>query len=263
MSRVPDPTETLLARYLAELAEPMGWDPHRPPPPKPVARAGTGTRETFRQAIHRYRDTRAVWQALASAPLDRIWVWSDLHLGHENILRMARRPMPDVESMNTTLLDAASVVPHEDWLVFLGDLMVRRYDDLPTWMSMCPGRKMLILGNHDKGLAVSRWRELGFEAVAPCWALDLEDRTDPLPVSPLQRGPLHRLWWTHYPLDGVRLPPNTLNLHGHIHDRWLDGPRLNVSVERQGYAPRQLSQLLTLERPADASGHRAWVGRDL
>lgn len=247
-------TQSLLNRYLDELSDPVG--PVLPDGTR-RARAGKGTRGTFRQSIGSFRASRKSWEAFCAAPLDTIWAWSDLHLNHPNILRYGPRPMADVDQMNAQLLEAAQVVPADHWLLFGGDLFVKRYPELREWMDLCPGRKVLILGNHDKPI-VNRWQELGFEAASSVLSHVLAD-----PVrSPLVEGMVRQLWWTHYPMDPRRIPAGTLNLHGHIHGHWLDGPRLNLSVERHDFAPRRLTDLLAMERPADTVSRDPHEDRD-
>ena len=236
-------TPTLLDHYLEILAQPVG----------PVleqgtrrARAGKNTRGTFRQAGSAYRNTSKTWHAFCAAPPDQVWAWSDLHLNHANILHYTTRPMLDVDTMNDALLDAAQIVPHDHWLLFGGDVSFK-YDHLADWLAQCPGKKVLILGNHDKAIA-HRWAELGFDAVSPVLYQAL-----PQPVvSPLANTPIDTLWWTHYPLPVNAIPAGVLNIHGHTHDHWLNGPRLNLSVERQDFRPRRLSELLVQPRPENS-----------
>ena len=91
----------------------------------------------------------------------------------------------------------------------------------------CPGRRVLILGNHDVE-DTEALRDAGFveqHAAALC-ATDL-----PLAL-------------THMPLR--RVPLTAINVHGHLHGVPAPSPRhLNVCVERTDYAPGRLDQLLT------------------
>ena len=45
-------------------------------------------------------------RGLELADADDVWLWSDLHLHHRNIIRYADRPHATVESMNAELLEA-------------------------------------------------------------------------------------------------------------------------------------------------------------
>jgi hypothetical protein len=52
----------------------------------------------------------------------------------------------------------------------------------------------------------------------------------------------------HWPVPEDRLPGAAwLNIHGHTHQRSPYTRHINVSVESIGYAPRMLSQLVTVE----------------
>ena len=167
----------------------------------------------------------------------RTWFWSDLHIGHANIIRFCSRPFPDVESMDNSMQAMACAVGIEpaDWVVFLGDLTFR--DDVATrdWLAPIPGSKLLVLGNHDVFEGNTRTRNplrWGLDAVVDC--LEIPARAG-VPAG------IERLWLTHYPiLSG--LPAGVLNLHGHTHDKDVGpaGTHRNMSVEMTGYAPVQI-----------------------
>ncbi len=96
-----------------------------------------------------------------------------------------------------------------------------------------PGRKVVVLGNHD--FTRFRWRErpLGADLIL----MTLIIRSDP------------PLLVTHVPL--VVVPDGCVNVHGHHHDfRPLEtGPWINVSVEQTGYRPLDVrTQVLPLAR---------------
>ena len=100
-----------------------------------------------------------------------------------------------------------------------------------------PGRKLLILGNHDirKDGRVSR---TGFAETC----VVAVTRTEPALVL------------THAPLDEV--PENTVNVHGHVHNNEAlrDGPYINICVEHLDYEPVELASVLDLAR-ALLDGH--------
>ena len=177
----------------------------------------------------------ALGQAWLLAPQD-VFVWSDLHLQHENIIRYAQRPFGGVFHMdNGLLVNAQAAVRPEQWLVFVGDVaMWRDRDTITAWMANCPGRKALVLGNHDvrgreRPMCVEDWQAMGFEAVAD------------VAVLPAAHG-LPDLWITHYPLPTSAIPRGTLNVHGHLHTHGLPGAYVNVCVENVGYTPRNLRE---------------------
>jgi calcineurin-like phosphoesterase family protein len=81
-----------------------------------------------------------------------IWFTADFHLDHSNILRYCSRPFPDVEEMNTAIIDRVNrCVKKNDILYFLGDFCMgsraaarefRRRIDCKTIFA--------VPGNHDK-----------------------------------------------------------------------------------------------------------------
>lgn len=226
--------------YLSRLYE--AWL-ESPVPGDPDGRRVAGSKVTrgIMQGRGWSQDDRAGWDALRacwdSTP-ERVWIWSDLHLFHANILRYTGRPFESVGRMGLHLLEQAqALVAPQDWLLCLGDLSFGSHDVTREWLRHCPGHKALMLGNHDvdRKARDRDMRQMGFEAIA-----DSLDWPLALPLNTRDGTSVRRLWFTHYPLWKGWIPDGTLNVHGHIHDKLLSGPRLNVSVEQVGYAPVRL-----------------------
>lgn len=79
-----------------------------------------------------------------------IYFTSDLHLGHANIIRFCNRPFSDVDEMDETIIaNWKSRVTDRDDVYILGDLMYRAKADPDDVLSRLPGRKHLVVGNHD------------------------------------------------------------------------------------------------------------------
>lgn len=82
-----------------------------------------------------------------------VWVWSDLHLGIAEGIGAFGCPFGGPEEMDDALFGSwCSTVDPDDVIVCLGDvpllgLFGRRLRRLRT----APGRKVLMLGNHDAG----------------------------------------------------------------------------------------------------------------
>lgn len=83
-----------------------------------------------------------------------IWITSDLHIGHANIVKW--RPQPDgspystVEAHNEFVYAQwRSVVASDDVVIIIGDaVMGKRADSLASLRAL-PGWKILVPGNHD------------------------------------------------------------------------------------------------------------------
>jgi calcineurin-like phosphoesterase family protein len=190
--------------------------------------------------------------ALNTTP-ERVWVWSDLHVFHTNIIGYTGRPFPDADSMNEAFLLAANaLVGKDDWLIFVGDVSFGSPEQTRYWLSRCPGRKALVLGNHDiaKQFKITQWLDsYNFEAVAECIELRLAS-----PKAAFHGKTIERLWLGHYPIWDTWVPQDVLNVHGHTHNEIFQGARLNVSVECINFKPQRLADLITHGYPAPEEG---------
>ena len=79
---------------------------------------------------------------------DRVWVWSDLHVGDIDALTFFGRPFRSVVEMDDVLFERwRSSVGPDDFVVCLGD--VGTPPSLAKLQEL-PGRKILVFGNHDR-----------------------------------------------------------------------------------------------------------------
>lgn len=75
---------------------------------------------------------------------------SDLHIGHENILRFDNRPFADVNEMNNKLIGNWNArVRSDDTVYILGDFIWAKESEWPSIVGSLGGNKVLIRGNHD------------------------------------------------------------------------------------------------------------------
>lgn len=104
----------------------------------------------------------------------KIWLASDTHFFHENILKYCNRPFETVEAMNDALVaNWNSVVKPDDHVYHLGDFC---FGNVEKW-NWClePGRLNghihLILGNHDpdrvfrEGTLIERFDSIDYQKV--------------------------------------------------------------------------------------------------
>ena len=161
---------------------------------------------------------------LDSIVKNRIWITSDTHFCHKNILvyEAASRPFKHRAEMNEALLQRWNdkVVQHD--VVFdLGDFSFGSRNRIRDIASRLNGRKFLLLGNHDREHFYD-WIALGFERVFK---------------SPfLMDG---KFIFSHQPLDEI--PEGKVNVYGHVHGskyfNTVDRNRICVCVERWDCAP--------------------------
>ena len=95
-----------------------------------------------------------------------IFFTSDLHLGHENCIRLCNRPFSNIEEMDETLIENWNhKVTGKDTVYILGDLIYRSQKPPEEYLRRLRGKKHLILGNHDRGWIRSCQTERFFESV--------------------------------------------------------------------------------------------------
>lgn len=213
----PEALKTIYSAQLEAAAAPGGGDSH-----------------------HGSKTFRAMLRAASALPARRlaavgdVWLWSDLHFGHANIIRYTKRPFASAEEMDARLYENwAATVGAEDTVVFVGDVAMRQAVGEHTWQRIraAPGiAKHLVFGNHDL-TASGGLRVAGFNDICAVLSID----GDP------------PLLCTHMPLHDV--PAGCVNVHGHTHD---EKPRrsahINVSVEQLEYRPVALDAVRSLAK---------------
>ena len=168
-------------------------------------------------------------------PADRaVWVWSDLHLGHDNIIRYTNRPFANAEEMDAQLYaNWQATVEPEARLVIVGDVAMRAAVGEHTWQRIRDANgadKRLVFGNHDL-TGSGDLRVDGFDDDCSVLCAD----GDP------------PLVFTHLPL--AQVPDGAVNVHGHTHaEPPASTPHINVSVEQIDYRPVALARLRQLAR---------------
>jgi len=159
-----------------------------------------------------------------------IYVISDTHFGHDNILRFKRkdgspvRPFTSTQDMNDVIIQNwNSIVRDCDIVYHLGDVYFGQgHKVLPN----LKGRKRLILGNHDDGKC--KYLQQYFQKIM-VW----------------RNFPEFNCVLSHVPLHESSLNKVQYNIHGHIHEKQSPSPRhINCSVEVTGYKPVNIEDLI-------------------
>lgn len=141
--------------------------------------------------------------------MGKVFFTSDLHFGHENVLRFDNRPFASVEEMDAELVRRWNAkVDKGDLVYVLGDLIWKtRNDDAPALLQSLNGQIILIKGNHDRFL---------HNAKAKAALAAVKDYDDI--VVHLEDGSPRRCILSHYfiPMyNGSRY--GAIHLHGHSH----------------------------------------------
>lgn len=155
-----------------------------------------------------------------------IFVISDTHFNHGNIIKYCDRPFENITHMNEAMIvNWNSMVKHKDIVYHLGDVGFGKADKIDEILSRLHGEKRLILGNHD-------------------------DPKDWVLVKHFQKIMLWRdfkefgLHMTHVPLHPSSILKDRINIHGHIHNQKSpDGPYKCLCVEHTDYKPVPIEEI--------------------
>lgn len=151
----------------------------------------------------------------------KIFVISDTHFNHENIISYTGRPFKTIDEMNREIIKKwNNKVGKEDLVIHLGDFALGSKEEIKELKNKLNGTILLIRGNHDHQ---SKINEAGFIIIEDC--IIIEDKI-----------------FSHYPLPKEEIPNGLINVHGHIHGKESLGG-INVSVEKTNYEPLELEEL--------------------
>ncbi len=155
-----------------------------------------------------------------------IFLISDTHFGHENIIKYCARPFADAQEMDEVLIARwNAVVRPQDHVYHLGDVAMRR-DAMDRVMPRLVGHLRLVRGNHD--IFKTKDYLKYFDEIYGVRVLD-------------------NWLMSHIPVHPENLGRFRGNLHGHIHEKapyegWT-GRYVNLSVEQINYTPVPLESI--------------------
>lgn len=188
--------------------------------------------DSFKDFSPTVRPASSIQRFLDFFKSSKIYVISDLHLDHANIIRYCNRPFPDTRMMNRELVtNWNSIVKRKDTVYFLGDLVYGRSSHgAEYWIKRLHGNKKYLKGNHDEGVNV------------------------PFLNNPwlVYRG--KKFYLIHDP-DEIPVEWDGWIIHGHHHNNDLkrfpfingEAKTINVSVELIDYKPLDLEVLFDLD----------------
>ncbi len=158
-----------------------------------------------------------------------IFITSDLHFEHSNIIRYSNRPFADVNEMNNALIENWNkVVSPRDTVLCLGDFMMS--EKSPRYFTQqLNGHIHLIKGNHDK------FDTSCFASVRSMWRYKYHGLS---------------IFLIHYPMLSW---PGDIHLFGHVHSgphKPLAGQMnsYDVGIDNNNYTPISIDQAIEKAR---------------
>lgn len=156
------------------------------------------------------------------------WLTTDTHWNHEAMVTLCGRPADFGDQLLKNLRHALA---EQDTLIHLGDVIFYKYPELKDMLDSVKGRKILLMGNHDR--KTQNWYSRnGFSFVADMIVIgDIMFSHKPIQTLP----------------TGVRL-----NVHGHWHndehhrrpDWYSESTHRLLSVEVTKYKPVKLEEFV-------------------
>ena len=134
-----------------------------------------------------------------------IYVTSDLHFGHKNIIKYENRPYNNIEYMDNAIIELwNNTVKDEDLVYILGDFSWYKGKETNQILTKLKGNKVLIIGNHDKNFLDTKEfnRDLLQEI---CYYKELKMNKTKIVMC-------------HYPIiDWNGKNNGSIHLYGHVH----------------------------------------------
>lgn len=130
---------------------------------------------------------------------------SDLHFGHENVLKFDGRPFENIDEMDYTLIELWNGrVSADDDVYIVGDFSYRSKKPFEWYLKQLKGRKHLVIGNHDFKLIRDEDALKYFESVDNIMVIKDGDKQVVL---------------CHYPIvDWYGARHGSWHIYGHVHD---------------------------------------------
>ena len=197
-------------------------------------------RDTFRETLYTFRKKYGIGANEVRRPKitdednypGRVFVISDLHFDHKNIIRFCNRPFSSTGKMNRTLVDNWNrVIDEDDRVYYLGDMTYgRRSRSIDFWLSKLNGEIRFIRGNHDTDTITRA------EVIENKFPIRYKGRE-----LLLMHDPYRPSGWDGWIIHGDK-HNNDLIRHPHVHHK---NKTINVCAELTRYTPMSLDEIIS------------------
>jgi len=182
-----------------------------------------------------------------------IWIISDTHFNHANVINYCNRPWNDRKEMDEALIKQwnSQVKSDKELVYVLGDFCMAGKNYTKSILDRLKGTKILIKGNHDK--PAHKMLELGFDKVYENTIITLVGNNNKKYEVYASHFPYHPM--TSYKWNEKKIHmtlPDKMDkrylhkrivddgkswlLHGHVHQAWkIKGRQINCGVDVWDY----------------------------
>lgn len=157
--------------------------------------------------------------------MSHLFVTSDTHFNHKNIIKYCSRPFKNLHEMNKIIISNWNErIKENDTILFLGDFCFKvNKEKYLIWKNQLNGNIVFIKGNHDKNNSLKTYIN----------SLIIEYGN-------------YKILCQHRPPEEI---PDYINfaLCGHVHEKWKSKakpPTINVSVDMWNFRPIRMDEIL-------------------
>lgn len=166
-----------------------------------------------------------------------MYLISDTHFNHSNIIRYCNRPFSGVAEMNRVMIERwNSVVQNTDKIIFVGDFCM---GNPAKWAPQLKGLKICVRGNHDP--SPQKLMDSGFDFVVESMTIKYNGKLFLIRHYPIEPESARLQILEEIGADAV--------IHGHQHNHTplISGQKqFNVSCENLDYTPIHFSEIIKL-----------------
>jgi len=180
-----------------------------------------------------------------------VYLTSDEHIDHSNIIKYCNRPFKDINHMREEMINRHNDrVAQDDDVWHLGDFCLNKVN-IEHILKRLNGRHKLICGNHDKchpchksgHKLIQYYLDAGFVSV---------DREIMLQIEGLGNVKLSHMPYandSHHDARYIEWRPKVteedLLLHSHVHEKWkIRGKAINVGVDVWDFRPVSIQEII-------------------
>jgi calcineurin-like phosphoesterase family protein len=164
-----------------------------------------------------------------------IYVTSDHHFNHFNVIGYSQRSFSDVNAMNEFMISCwNTIIKEEDIVIHIGDFAFGDKKAVKSISDRLYGKKFLVVGNHDRHSSNFYLHDCGF----------IKTFRRPKYVKEAD------IVFAHNP-HKIKLPKSTTKMiHGHVHKNlpFINNYGWNVSVDVINYIPIRLDMLINIKK---------------
>lgn len=173
------------------------------------------------------------------------FIVSDWHLGEDRMAILGRPFETGDACIEAMIANHNSVVSPDDEVIVVGDVCYQKRPECLPLVARFNGKKVLIRGNHDRGISDEDFRPYFSEIIPDGEGIEIE------------AGDL-KCFVTHYPTRGKT---EIFNLVGHIHSAWkVQFNMFNVGVDVNHFFPTNADKIpFYLKAICDFYDDDVWV----